>query len=224
LDKEEAIIKRMRAEDRDWNRIAAKTNDLQALTLEATSLMRDARPPPDMNEASDSFQRLLQLSDRAVTVSSGDIGSAGNFGEVEFEVDLLHQTSHQANQYMHQAQRFLDGIFSSLAADLRSRDGQGDSLPPLDDSDGPDTAALLASAAAGPSRATSNPMNMLRALASADSQQQSAEAVAKAAAVSVAPTASSTRTQAMTPRRTATTATPRRQSVYGRGTSTPGRR
>jgi len=223
MEKEEAIIKRMRAEDRDWNRIAAKTNDLQALTLEATSSRRDACPPPDMTETSDYFRRMLKLSDDALAASGTDIGAAGDFGEVEYEVDMLHQTSHQASQYMHQTQRFLDGIFSSLTADLRARDGQSDSLPPLDDdADSPDTTALLCSAA-GPSRPRTDPMNMLRALAAADSKQQNAEAIAKAAAVPAAP-ATSSRAQAVTPRRAAAAATPRRQSVYGRGTGTPGRR
>lgn len=218
LAKEEAIIKRMRQEDRDWNRIAAKTNDLQAKTLADTNPLHPA-PPPDLTQTTGWFKDVLRLADNAVAASTDNVGSAADFGQVEFEVDMLHQTSHQAHEYVRQTKRFLDGIFSSLAADLRARDGQTDSLPPLD-SDDPDTAALLAAAAAGPSRGHSDPMSMLRSLAMADSKQQSSEAIAKAAAVSVAPATSKV---AATPRRTAPGTTPRRASVYGKATNTPRR-
>jgi len=135
------------------------------------------------------------------------------------QVDTLLQTSHAALQYSLQAQRFLDGFFSSLTADLRSREGLGlPSVLPVNDSDSPDAIALLSSARAGPSSSATSmsrdPMHMLRALAAAEAKQQSEETVA--AAAMVAPVT------AMTPRRPAPGMTPRRAGVLGMG-ATPRR-
>jgi kinetochore protein Mis13/DSN1 len=41
------------------------------------------------------------------------------------QVDVLHQASHAALQYSATAKRFLDGIFASLAQDVRNRDRSG---------------------------------------------------------------------------------------------------
>lgn len=41
------------------------------------------------------------------------------------QVDILHQASHAALQYSATAKRFLDGIFASLAQDVRNRDQIG---------------------------------------------------------------------------------------------------
>jgi kinetochore protein Mis13/DSN1 len=63
-----------------------------------------------------------------------------------FQVDTLHQTVHTGLQFSRQTSRFLDGIFSSLIADLREREPLGipSSLPPAD-TDGLDPVALLPS-------------------------------------------------------------------------------
>jgi kinetochore protein Mis13/DSN1 len=153
---------------------------------------------------------------------------------------------HTGLQFSRQASRFLDGIFSSLTADLRNRERLGlpSSLPPAD-TDGLDPVALLAStkatvttaaapsgragagagASAGPSRP--DPMAMLRALAQADAKQASEETVAAAAKVAPMPAMPST---AMTPRRvgvtprsarTLGTGTTPRRSLHGNATTTP---
>jgi hypothetical protein len=67
--------------------------------------------------------------------------------DVLFQVDTLHQMVHTGLQFSRQGSRFLDGIFSSLIADLRNRERLGipSSLPPADP-DGLDPVALLSSA------------------------------------------------------------------------------
>ena len=109
-------------------------------------------------------------------------------------MDSLLGSTHVAVQYSRQAQRFLDGIFSSLTADLRGRERQGaqTAIPP-GEGDGPDAVAMLAATAAsststtnsaGPSaKSKKDPMLMLRALASADSKTQNDEAIAAAARI-----------------------------------------
>lgn len=130
-----------------------------------------------------------------------------------YQVDTLLQTSHTALQYSLQAQRFLDGILSSLTIDLRSRERLGiPSTLPGNDSDSPDAVGLLSSVNAGSSTAKSrDSMYLLRALAAAEAQQQSEETVA--AAAMVAPVT------AMTPRRPAAGMTPRRAGILGAGTT-----
>lgn len=101
-------------------------------------------------------------------------------------------STHVAVQYSRQAQRFLDGIFSSLTADLRGRERHGmqTALPP-GEGDGPDAVAMLAATAASSTSASTSagpsskkdPMFMLRALASADSKTQNDEAIAAAARI-----------------------------------------
>lgn len=221
LEKEQAIIRRMKAEDRDWSRIAANANAQQAAVVSELSVKARTHAPPDMSTAPEWLQRALRVADDVLAGGDKDIGSAGNFGQVEFEVDMLHQTSHQAHQYALQAQRFLDGIFSSLASDLRARDGETRVPPPTDDAGADAEAAVLLSAAAGPSRPRTDPINMLRALASADAKKQTPETVAKAAAV--AAVSATPRAPALTPRRAGPGATPRRAGVYGRA-GTPGKR
>jgi kinetochore protein Mis13/DSN1 len=159
--------------------------------------------------------------------------------DVLFQVDTLHQMVHTGLQFSRQGSRFLDGIFSSLIADLRNRERLGipSSLPPADP-DGLDPVALLSSAkesvttaassrtaGGGPSRP--DPMAMLRALAAADEKQGSGETVAAPAKVAPMPSMPSTammkpRRVGVTPRsgRTLGTGTTPRRSVYGKGTTT----
>lgn len=205
---------RMKAEDRDWGRIASDANSQQTTVIaELQDKVRSSKPPDTIgdDEAVVWFRKALALAEEVANASDVDIGSAADFGQVEYEVDKLHHASHQANQYMQQSKRLLDGIFSSLAEDLRARDGGGEL--PSTDSDAPDTVALLARATAGSSREPrGDPIHMLRALAAADAKQPSSESIARAATIPPAPRPS----MAATPRRPS--ATPRRGGVYGRGT------
>jgi hypothetical protein len=170
-----------------------------------------------MADASDFFQRLTHLSEDAMAVAERDIGVADDFGDVEYEVDLLHQTLHQGNRYLDSTKRYLDSVFSSLVDELRG----APAIPPPDDPTKPDTTSLLAAASAGPSRPRTTPLQLVRAFATADSQHQDPEVVARAAAIP----AIATRTVPITPRRPATAVpTPRRASVYGQRLGTPGHR
>lgn len=207
----------MKAEDRDWGRIANDANSQQTTVIAELQEKVLAGKPPDTvgdDEAVVWFRKALELADEVVNAADVDIGSAADFAQVEYQVDTLHHASHQANQYAQQAKRLLDGIFSSLAEDLRTRDGER-ALSPTD-SDTPDTVALLASATASGSRIPhGDPIHLLRALAAADAKQPSSERIARAAALPSAPRPSI----AATPRRPS--ATPRRPGGYGRGTPGP---
>jgi kinetochore protein Mis13/DSN1 len=95
------------------------------------------------------------------------------------QVDTLLQTSHVALQYSQQAQRFLDGIFTSLTSDLQSRDRIGLPSTSNSESDQPDPTTILTSISdpgPGPARAK-DPINMLRALAAVDVRSQNEDAV-----------------------------------------------
>lgn len=150
---------------------------------------------------------------------------------------MLHQSTHSALQYSLQATRFLDGIFSTLASDLRTRDPARPGRS--SETDGPDTASLLAAATTSTvpssssaiSRPRTDPINMLRALAAAEQKQQDGDGLAAAKRVQPVSAATlalgmSTSTApsgpmppAQTPRRA--TATPRRTGTLGTSTSNP---
>ncbi|GMK54108.1 hypothetical protein CspeluHIS016_0106940 [Cutaneotrichosporon spelunceum] len=207
-ERENAMIKKMKDEELGWSHVTSRSNKMQSDGMAA--LKAEYRPGvepqvDEVDQASAWFRAALSVADEVLASGGDDIGSAADFGEVEFEVDTLHQASHRANRYAQQSKQFLDGIFSSLAADLRSREGTS-TLPPTD-SDTPDTVTVLATAT-GSGSARADPMSMLRALASADAKNPSAEAVS--------------RVQTMGAPRQAAAATPRRsvprRSVYGRGT------
>ncbi|KAL1405778.1 hypothetical protein Q8F55_007451 [Vanrija albida] len=182
-EKENAVIKRMKTEDRDWSRIGARANEMQAKVISSLNASARRQAVPDVTGAADFFKRALSLSDEVMAAGDGNgaAASVSNFAEVELEVDTLHQATHQARQYSLQATRFLDGIFSSLAADLRSQDDTD--KPPSTDSDGPDAVALLSAAGSTHPSSRADPMHMLRALAAADASQQTPETLAKAASV-----------------------------------------
>lgn len=215
LIKDRPLTGRMKEEDLAWSHVSSSTNKAQESAY--AGLKANYRPGemPDMeagqDEASAWFRRALRIADDVLASGDDDIGSAADFGQVEYEIDLLHQASHRASRYAQQSKQFLDGIFSSLASDLRAREGT--STLPSTDTDTPDTVTLLATAT-GAGSARSDPMSMLRALASADAKNPSAEALS--------------RVQTMGAPRQSTVATPRRQvaprrSVYGRGTPAAGR-
>ena len=134
----------------------------------------------------------------------------------EIKVDTLLQTSHAALQYSLQAQRFLDGIFTSLTNDLRRRENMA--LPSNlsgNEPDAPDAVALLSAARSTSTHSiasnSKDPMRLLRTLAAAENKQRSEEAVTAAAAM--APVT------AMTPRRPPAGTTPRRAGGLNTGTT-----
>lgn len=204
--KEEGIIKRMKAEDRDWSRIAAHANAEQDRVIRS---LRTKVAHPEEPVLSGWFADACRITDGIMAMGDEDIGTAADFTEVEYEVDTLHQSTHQAAAYAAQARRFLDGIYASLASDLRK---QG--APPGDD-DREEPASAVESAVGGPAREPQrDPIHMLRALAAADTKSQTPDTVAKAASVAVAPTPA---TSTHTPRRPQPATTPRR-AVYGQRT------
>lgn len=152
---------------------------------------------------------------------------------------MLHQSTHSAAQYLEQSSRFLDGIFSTLASDLRTRDPARSARTA--DADGPDPATLLAAATTSTvpasdatsirGKARTDPINMLRALAAAEQKQQNEEGIAaakriqpvsaSAMALSVSTTTALTGPMgaAQTPRQAGQT--PRRAGALGASTSGP---
>ncbi|CAK9783906.1 unnamed protein product [Cutaneotrichosporon oleaginosum] len=207
-EKENAMIKKMKDEELAWSHVTARSNTMQSEGLAALKAKYRPGVEPEidgLDEASAWFKAALQIADEVLASEEDDIGASADFTKVEFEIDTLHQASHRANQYARQSKQFLDGIFSSLAADLRAREGTS-TLPPTD-SDTPDTVTVLATAT-GAGSAPADPMSVLRALASAEAGDPSAEALS--------------RVQTMGAPRQATAATPRRsvprRSIYGRGT------
>lgn len=129
-----------------------------------------------------------------------------------------------ALQYNQQATRFLDGIFSSLSTDLRTREryGADTSESTLRNPDDPaDLTTLVRPAASSSKRAPQparDPIHMLRALASAEAPQASDEALAAAASAPPAHLGQST----ATPRRIGVTPTPRRGLGGGTTPRRPG--
>lgn len=198
----------MKEEELAWSHVTTRSNMMQQDGLAGLKAKYRPGVEPEVDEvdqASAWFGAVLSVADEVLASGDDDIGSAADFGQVEFEIDTLHQASHRANRYAQQSKQFLDGIFSSLASDLRAREGTS-TFPPTD-SDTPDTVTVLATAT-GTGSARADPMSVLRALASADSQNPSADALS--------------RVQTMGAPRQATAATPRRsaprRSIYGRGT------
>lgn len=128
------------------------------------------------------------------------------------QIDTAYQGSYTALQYSQTTSRFLDGIFSSLSQDLRNRERIGGHPPMEVDPSNPTEAAMLSAIRSASSSALpppSNPMNMLRALASAEAKEQRDSVLAAASALPpVPPPGASTSTSqagpnshAMTPRR-----------------------
>jgi kinetochore protein Mis13/DSN1 len=125
-----------------------------------------------------------------------------------------------ALQYNQQATRFLDGIFSSLSNDLRTRERYGSdphSSTSRNPDDPPDLTTLVQPTASSSSKqapAVRDPIHMLRALASAEAPQATEEALAAAAS---APPAHLGQSTSATPRRPGVTPTSRR--ALGAGTT-----
>ncbi|OXG19115.1 kinetochore protein Mis13/DSN1 [Cryptococcus neoformans Ze90-1] len=226
-----SAIRKYKEEGAQWSAIVNATNNKQQETIRLLEKKMMINAEPDMSKAAPWMQQALALADSIIAEEDDSLQHTDDFEDVEYKVDTLHQTSHIALQYVLQASRFLDGIFSSLTADLRARDRLGlpPDLPPHD-TDGPDTIALLTSArlSAAPQSSTSasassskqstgksrpDAMSLLRSLASVESKDQSDETVAAAAKVAPMLAISS-----MTPRRPAAGMTPRRHPL---GAATP---
>lgn len=211
--KEEGIIKRMKAEDRDWSRIAAHANAEQDRVIRGLR-MKVANPKEP--SLSGWFADACRIADDIMAMGDDDVGTAADFTEVEYEVDTLHQSTHQAAAYAAQARQFLDGIYTSLASDLRKRDA-----PPRDSERETSSSRVEGTmSGAGPDTTRRDPIYMLRALAAADVRSQTPDTVAKAASVAVAPAPA---TSAHTPRRPPQSATTPRRAVYGQRTPGPPR-
>ncbi|BEJ04958.1 hypothetical protein CcaverHIS641_0207750 [Cutaneotrichosporon cavernicola] len=207
-ERENTMIKKMKDEELAWSHVTSRSNKMQSDGMAVLKAQYRPGVEPEVDEADQAsvwFRSALSVADEVLASGEDDIGSSADFREVEFEIDTLHQASHRANRYAQQSKQFLDGIFSSLAADLRARECTS-TLPPTD-SDTPDTVTVLATAT-GAGSARADPMSVLRALASSDAKNPSAEAVS--------------RVQTMGAPRQAPAATPRRsvprRSIYGRAT------
>ncbi|ORY35684.1 Mis12-Mtw1 protein family-domain-containing protein [Naematelia encephala] len=190
-----AVVKRCKEEENQWTGLINRANRKQADTIEMLNnkKARDAEPNQDGLEH-EWMREAFELADGIVAEGEGDLVGMGEFADVEFKVDSLLQTSHRALQYSLQAQRFLDGIFSSLVADLRIRDRLG--LPaslPAHESDSPDPVSVLSNTARASSSkpsastVTSDPIHLLRALAAAEAVEQKEETVTAAAKVAPVP-------------------------------------
>ncbi|KAK8854615.1 hypothetical protein IAR55_003354 [Kwoniella newhampshirensis] len=223
-----SAIRKYKEEGSHWSALINAANTKQQETIRRLEKKKTLDATPDMTKAEEWMKQALGEADRVISEGEGDLEAMGEFADVEYKVDLLQQTSHVALQYSLQASRFLDGIFSSLTADLRARERLGlpSELPPHD-IDGPDTTSLLvstravsatASGASSSFKPKSDPMSLLRALASAESKDQTEDTVA--AAAKVAPMPATMTGMGMTPRRPTAGMTPRRPG--GGGAAGPG--
>ena len=147
---------------------------------------------------------------------------------------MLLQNTHSAVQYSRQAEHFLDGIFASLADDLRTRDASRFASHPTsgDNKAEPDTLSLLLSIRNLPSSSTTaypqpgesagvikahDPIHMLRAIASIEGKNPREEVLARAEQLENVPaypsglgSSSGPGAKGYTPRRITSGTTPRR--------------
>ncbi|WWC71366.1 uncharacterized protein I206_105321 [Kwoniella pini CBS 10737] len=237
-----ADIRKFKAEEAQWSALVSMTKTKQSDILDKLRKSAVATKAPDMSKAEPWMRDALNLAEDIIAQGDSELESKGEFEDVEFKIDTLHQTSHVALQYVLQSSRFLDGIFSSLTSDLRARDRLGDGsneLPENSNEEGPDTVSLLSkttiSASSSSSKFSStkkmDPMNLLRLLAEKESEGQDEKILEKA--MSIPPvtlssgSGSSTNTTSATPRRPTNTNTPGRptgllQTPRSRRGLTPG--
>lgn len=112
---------------------------------------------PDMSGAESWLVQAVSFADGVIEAGEGELADMGEFADVEFKVDMLHQSTHAARQYTGQATRFLDGVFTGLSQSLQAHPagtvvgaggvglggaGAGEGSGP----DGVDIVALLAAA------------------------------------------------------------------------------
>ncbi|WVQ95141.1 hypothetical protein IAU59_002235 [Kwoniella sp. CBS 9459] len=241
-----AAIRKFREEDSHWTTLVKTSNAKQESELHRLRQKKAVDPVPDMDSADTWMKETLRFAEGVVTRGEGDLGQVGEFADVEYKVDTLLQSSHVALQYTLQSSRFLDGIFASLAADLRMRDRVGpsgsstSSLSILEDlpahsDEGPDLTRLLATTRAAapistlisasstanssrPAKKNNDPMSLLRVLASTESKEADLSTVEKAMKIPPVPAISAPAMTAMG------AATPRKGAMTPRrAASTPGR-
>ncbi|KAK4689186.1 kinetochore protein Mis13/DSN1, partial [Tremellales sp. Uapishka_1] len=199
----DAFIKQLKREDAQWSGLIRQANAKQHTTIQRLSEKSRLNEDPTMVTAEGWMQDAMTLAQAVIDQGEGDLSSMGEFADVEYKVDTLLQTSHSALQYSHQATRFLDGIFSALTLDLRSRENSNLASTTYTDTDRPDPMSIIASASASASSsAAKDPINLLRALAAVESSAQSEETVEKAARLLPVLTTSTTpKRVARTPKR-----------------------
>ncbi|WVQ68460.1 uncharacterized protein L199_006668 [Kwoniella botswanensis] len=236
-----ADIRKYKGEEAQWHALASSTRAKQEDVISRLKKKAEMDSEPDMSTSEDWMKDALDLAQGILDRSDDDmLQSKGEFEDVEFKIDTLHQTSHVALQYVLQSSRFLDGIFSSLTADLRSRDRLG--LPPINnvpdnDEEGPDTIGLLSTATRSASSSSSSinnnrenknqkkvdPMVLLRALALKESKIQNEKLIERAMQIPpVTLTSSSSTTTATTTNNASNvigSATPGRQNTLGNSTT-----
>ncbi|WVW85405.1 hypothetical protein I302_107443 [Kwoniella bestiolae CBS 10118] len=222
-----ADIRKYKGEEAQWHALASATRAKQEDVISRLNKKIAADREPDMTRSENWMKDALSLAQGVLDKEDDELGeSKGEFEDVEFKIDTLHQTSHVALQYVLQSSRFLDGIFSSLTEDLRSRDKLGlpsSSAIPENDEEGPDTVSLLSTTTRSGNTSTNttskkvDPMVLLRALASKESRNQNERLIERAMQIPpVTLSSSSSGTSS-----NVGSATPRRQNTLG--TTTPRR-
>ncbi|WRT68606.1 uncharacterized protein IL334_005584 [Kwoniella shivajii] len=218
-----ADIRKFKDEGSQWSTLISFTNAKQQNVMHSLERKKIQDQQPDVTKAEAWMKDALSVAEGIILQGEGELEGKGEFEDVEYKVDTLQQTSHVALQYILQSSRFLDGIFSSLTSDLRTRDRLGlPSILPERDDEGPDTVSLLSttrrSAPSGsssiidPTKAKSDPMMLLRALAKKESSSQDEKVLEKAMQIPPVALSSATprRPTATSSSGTATTMTPRR--------------
>ncbi|WVF67485.1 hypothetical protein IAT40_002241 [Kwoniella sp. CBS 6097] len=174
-----AGIRKFKEEGAHWNALIKSTNAKQDSTIHRLRQKKAVDSVPDMSKADDWVKETMRFAEGVIAQGEGDLSEVGEFADVEYKVDTLLQSSHVALQYALQSSRFLDGIFSALAADLRARDragagagpgaGLGSSSSsssilndlPIHSDEGPDLTRLLATTLATTTTTTSSSSSSL---------------------------------------------------------------
>nr|XP_018261691.1 uncharacterized protein I303_06132 [Kwoniella dejecticola CBS 10117]OBR83849.1 hypothetical protein I303_06132 [Kwoniella dejecticola CBS 10117] len=239
-----ADIRKFKAEEAQWSALVSLTRTKQSETLDRLRKIASATKEPDMSKAEPWMNKAMNLAESIIAQEDSELETKGDFDDVEYKIDSLHQTSHVALQYVLQSSRFLDGIFSSLTADLRARDRLGDDRNEIHENnngEGPDTVSLLSRTITGGissttsasanrtalARTKTDPMYLLKLLAEKEAEGQDEKVLEKAMSIPPVTLSSSTNTTSSTGTATSSTsshigtgATPRRPDI---NTTTPRR-
>ncbi|WWC90557.1 uncharacterized protein L201_005493 [Kwoniella dendrophila CBS 6074] len=241
-----ADIKKFKGEKSQWTELVSRTRLKQEEVINQLEKKKAiGYSDPDMSQAEGWMKDALSVAEGILAQGDSELESKGEFDDVEFKVDTLHQTSHVALQYVLQSSRFLDGIFSSLTADLRTRDrlGFGSTsssatiLPEnTNDDEGPDTISLLSKTMRSSSTSIpindsnsdfsqnikSDPISLLRLLASKEINNDENDEILQKAMQIPPVTLTSTTATSSNSNVNLTSATPRKQ-LLGNSIMTPGR-
>ncbi|ORX38323.1 Mis12-Mtw1 protein family-domain-containing protein [Kockovaella imperatae] len=182
--KEEEVIQRCKTEIHLWDRLHKSAHNKAQRDHAELREKRIADVEPDVYTAEDEWMRdAIKMADRMIREGDGDLRNRGEFADVEFKVDTLLQDTHSALQYSRQAQRFLDGIFESLSADLKAKDG-GSGVSAKSNLGTETVSSLLASsrsdAAADSSQNSNDAMAVLRAISKLEGSNPDPRVLAKA--------------------------------------------